>query len=104
MSTNTPSWIVTAKKEASSLLVEKSLARATMTPRQKKLIKWLSGPQANNLKPLDERISNIKRALAKWIKEAKSADNPAERNGAYFAVRGLRSALWLHEEALKHLN
>jgi hypothetical protein len=102
-----PGWFVTAKESAKSLLVVEPLPPAKITPRQKAFVQWLATIPAEGLvvkngkiKPLDERIANLKAAIKKHVNEYKSVKTAAEKNGQMFAVKGLRRGLWLHLKAL----
>lgn len=103
-----PGWIVTAKASAKSVLVDAPLAVPAPSEKQKGLIKWLASIPADGLavknghiKPLTERIANLHKSIKKWIRLYDKATDAVDKNGALFAVKGIRRLLWLHLEAVK---
>jgi hypothetical protein len=102
--------IVTAatKSKPETFVNEKPLPIDKLSPKQKAYIKWLASIPADGLpvkngtiKPLPDRIANIKKAIAKHIKTFNKAKSPYEKWGQVFAIKGLRRGLWLHLQALE---
>lgn len=98
----------TTTKKPGEFVSDKPLEIETPSAKQKDFINWLAsipadGKEVKNgrIKPLDERIANLKKALAKHIKLFKASKTSAEKWGQVFAIKGLRRGLWLHLQALE---
>lgn len=98
----------TTSQKPGSFVSDKPLAIEAPTAKQQNFIKWLAtipadGKKVKNgtIKPLDERIANLQKALKKHIIMYKACKSSAEKWGQVFAIKGLRRGLWLHLQALK---
>ena len=97
----------TAKPE--DYVSDKPLPIKSLSPKQKKYIKWLASLPAEGLKtangtiaPLPVRIKGIENAIKKHIIAFKKAKSPFEKWGHAHALRSLRSGLWMHQQAASY--